>query len=219
MNLIEENLKKISLFQCLNSDELNILRSFAKIKTYMPGSVVFYENDKLENMYFLTKGEVKLYKVDRFENEIFLNRLKENSFIYTVSNLYHDDNRGEFYNVESISECEIILINVQKFKSLFLNKPNMLKNFLDESFKLILHLQHILNRDIVYDGTAKVAHMICSDLNLFNNMKKHEIAYCLHIQPETLSRIIKKLINSNCITVDSGKINIKDIKNLKELYE
>jgi CRP/FNR family transcriptional regulator len=163
---------------------------------------------------------VKLYKVDRFDNEIFLNKLHKNSFIYTVSNLCAKDDEalGVFYSVETVKECEVLLIDVKKFKSLFLTKPEILRRILEESYKSILQLQFIVNRDIVYDGMAKVANMLCNDLDSFNSMKKHEIAYSLHLQPETLSRILKKLVRNELIRIENGKVFIIDEKRLRDIY-
>lgn len=217
---IIEKLKQISLFSSLNHDEFELLASISKYEIYPKNSTVFYEKEKLDFIYFLVKGEVKLYKVDRFDSEIFLNRLGENSFIYTVSNLCVDnDPLGVFYSVEAIDKCQILLIDVKKFKSLFLTKPEIMRGILQESYQSILQLQYILNRDIVYDGMAKVAYKICNELELFNNMKKHEIAYCLHLQPETLSRILKKMVRTGLIELENGKVHIKDIEELKKIYE
>ncbi len=66
---------------------------------------------------------------------------------------------------------------------------------------------------------AKVAYMISNDLESFNSMKKHEIAYSLHLQPETLSRILKKLNRNDLIRTKNGKIVIVNIAKLKEIYE
>ena len=155
---IIKKLKNIPLFDSLNSDELGVLKSISRIELYPKGNTIFYEKEKLKYIYFLIKGTVKLYKVDRFGSEIFLNRLEENSFIYTVSNLcVENDPLGVFYSVEALEECQILLIEVKKFKSLFLTKPEIMKRILQESYQSILQLQYILNRDIVYHSMAKVA--------------------------------------------------------------
>ena len=217
---IIKKLKNIPLFDSLNSDELGVLKSISRIELYPKGNTIFYEKEKLKYIYFLIKGTVKLYKVNRFDSEIFLNRLEENSFIYTVSNLcVENDPLGVFYSVEALEECQILLIEVKKFKSLFLTKSEIMKRILQESYQSILQLQYILNRDIVYDGMAKVAYKICNELEDFNNMKKHEIAYCLHLQPETLSRILKKLARNSLIELRNGKIKVKNIEELKNIYE
>ena len=217
---ILEKLKNIPLFHSLNSDELELLTSISKIELYPKGQTIFYEKEKLDYIFFLLKGTVKLYKVDRFDSEIFLNKLEENSFIYTVSNLcVENDPLGVFYSVEALDECQILLIEVKKFKSLFLTKSEIMKGILQESYQSILQLQYILNRDIVYDGMAKVAYKISNEIDIFNNMKKHEIAYCLHLQPETLSRILKKMVRTGLIEMHSGKVKVKNIEELKNIYE
>ena len=167
----------------------------------------------------MINGEVKLYKIDRFNSEVFLNKLEKNSFIYTVSNMCGDSEYGAFYSVEALSDCEVLLIDVKKFKSLFLTKYEILMRILEESYKSILQLQYILNRDIVFDAMAKVAYMLSNDLDSFNKMKKHEIAYYLHIQPETLSRILKKLSRNEFIKSENGKIIICNLDKLKKIYE
>ena len=217
---IVKKLKNISLFHSLNNDELELLASISKLEFFPKGQTVFYEKEKLKHIYFLVSGSVKLYKVDRFESEIFLNRLDKNSFIYTVSNLYTQDSSiGAFYSVEALQESQILLIEVKKFKSLFLTKPKIMEGILQESYQSILQLQYILNRDIVYDGMAKVAYKICNELEDFNNMKKQEIAYCLHLQPETLSRILKKMVRNSLIELENGKVKVKNINELKNIYE
>jgi len=217
---LHQNLAEIDMFKSLNEDELDLLTTISTYKTFQNGSTLFYEKEELEFIYFLLEGEVKLYKVDRFDSEIFLSRLKEKSFIYTVSNMCtFASGRGVFYSAEAISDCRVLLINAKKFKSLFMTKPEILKSILEESYKSILQLQYILNRDIVFDGIAKVAYMICNDLESFNSMKKHEIAYSLHLQPETLSRILKKLVRNKYIELEKGKVTTLDKEGLKEIYE
>ncbi len=48
-------------------------------------------------------------------------------------------------------------------------------------------LQSLVNRELVFDATAKVAYMLVSDLNMFNKLKRQDVSFMLHIQPETLS--------------------------------
>jgi CRP/FNR family transcriptional regulator len=166
----------------------------------------------------LIKGSIILYKIDRFDNEIFLDMVQENSFIYTISNLSHYK-VDTFYNAQAMQDCEILQIDAEKFKALFLTKPQILQNFLNESFKTIMQLQYIINRDIIFDGMAKVAHMLCNDLDKFNKMKKQEIAYSLHLQPETLSRILKKLHKLDLIQTINNKIEIINFSDLQLIYQ
>ena len=80
-------------------------------------------------------------------------------------------------------------------------------------------LQCIINREIVFDGTAKVAFMLINDLNSFNQLKKQEVAHMLNIQPETLSRILKKLTRHGMIDTENGETVLKDEAGLREIFE
>jgi CRP/FNR family transcriptional regulator len=95
----------------------------------------------------------------------------------------------------------------------------LMTKILEESFKMIQQMQCIISRDVVFDGTAKVAHMLVNELDTFNKLKKHEIAYMLHIQPETLSRILNKLTRNGTIEIEKNSVVILNIQELKDIYE
>ena len=69
-------------------------------------------------------------------------------------------------------------------------------------------LQCIVNRELVFDATAKVAFMINQDLVMFNKLKRQEVSFMLHIQPETLSRVLKRLTRNETIEIVEGKVKI-----------
>ncbi len=94
-----------------------------------------------------------------------------------------------YANAEFLEDSRVLVFNNEKFRELMQTNHDFTKIVLKESFRMIQQLQCIISRDVVFDGTAKVAHMLVNDLRNFNTLKKHETAYMLHIQPETLSRI------------------------------
>ena len=96
---------------------------------------------------------------------------------------------------------------------------NILNNeFINEILLKTQQLHCVVNRELVFDATAKVAFMLSSDLEMFNKLKRHEVSFMLHIQPETLSRVLKKLKRSSIIQVDSSEISICDKEALKNIY-
>ena len=70
---------------------------------------------------------------------------------------------------------------------------------------------------MVLDAMGKVAFMLAHDLDKFNRLKKQEIAALLNIQPETLSRLLGKLVRKEIIKTD-GDVVILDRDALKSLY-
>jgi CRP/FNR family transcriptional regulator len=61
--------------------------------------------------------------------------------------------------------------------------------------------------------------MLNDDLEMFNSLKRQEVSFMLHIQPETLSRVLKKLKRSEIISIKSTKITILDKEKLKQVYQ
>ena len=79
-------------------------------------------------------------------------------------------------------------------------------------------LKWIVNRELVFDATAKVAFMISQDLEMFNKLKRQEVSFLLHIQPETLSRVLKRLTRNGIIQIDNGNIIISNQEELISIF-
>lgn len=214
-----EHIKKISFFSNLQEETLKELASIASFRKYSEGQILFYEKEDQKEVYYITKGSIKFYKVDRFDSEIFLYKQGTDSLIYNVSKLCQEYTISCYSNAEFLEDSEIIVFNSLKFQEVMKNNQDFMRIILRESFRMIQKLQCIISRDVVFDGTAKVAHMLINDLENFNRLKKHEIAYMLHIQPETLSRILKKLTRNEIIKIERNSVVIVDADELRNIYE
>lgn len=213
----KEYLYQHPLFFDLNEEELDALAKATSIKKYYKGNILFYEKDKNENIYFLSSGALKIYKVDRLDNEIFMYNINEGNLISEITDL--DGTIGRYANAEFIKDSTVLIFDYGAFKDIFSTNTKFLLNIIKEFAKKTKMLQCIINREIVFDGTAKVAFMLAHDLESFNTLKKGEVAYMLNIQPETLSRILNKLLRQNLIQNDGQKLQIIDMEGLRACYE
>jgi len=213
-----ERLSLTPLLKSLPKALIEEISTFSKMKLFHKGEILFYENDTVDTVYYILSGSLKFYKVDRFDNEIFLYKLSQNSLVFDLSKLCDEFTIQCFANAEFLENSEILAVDSKQFKLLMSRNQDFLKKILRESFNMISQLQCIISRDVVFDGAAKVAHMIDVDLENFNMLKKHEIAYMLHIQPETLSRILKKLVRTNVIEIKNNDVAIIDREKLKDIY-
>ena len=80
-------------------------------------------------------------------------------------------------------------------------------------------LQCIVNIELVFDATAKVAFMLTQDLEMFNKLKRQEVSFMLHIQPETLSRVLKKLLRNGTINIENGEVTITNEEDLISIFK
>lgn len=217
MSLIE-TIKKISFFNNLNEEELSMIASFSSISKYSSKSILFYESEVSQNLLFLVDGLLKIYKFDKFGNEIFLYHVYKNSMISELSSLNGNDIYC-FSNAEFIDESTILSVNFEKLYEHFLSKNILTKELIENLLNKTQQLQCIINRELVFDATAKVAFMLNQDLEMFNKLKRQEVSFMLHIQPETLSRVLKKLSREEIINIENGDIIIINQNALSSIFK
>ena len=183
------------------------MTSISNVVTYPEKSILYYESDTSTQMMFLVSGLIKIYKLDKFDNEIFLYHIQKNSMISELTRL-EDEGIYCFSNAEFTEDSIILSIDFNKFKEFFLEKNILTMKLMDTLLEKTHQLQCIVNRELVFDATAKVAFMLHQDLEMFNKLKRQEVSFMLHIQPETLSRVLKRLSRDHTIEIVEGNVSI-----------
>ena len=204
---IQQSIRKISFFNNLNDEQIDLIASISSESTYSSNSILYYESDENNNLLFLVDGLIKIYKIDKFDNEIFLYHIYKNSMISELTSIKQNDIYC-FSNAEIIEDSTILSINFDKFKEHFLSKNILTMELLEILLEKTHQLQCIVNRELVFDATAKVAFMLNQDVDMFNKLKRQEVSFMLHIQPETLSRVLKRLTRNGVILVENGDVII-----------
>ena len=215
---LTQSIKSLDFFENLSDNQIDILSNFSFISKYEKDSILFYETDLKTNLLFLVNGLIKIYKYDKFDNEIFLYHIYSNSLISELSNI----NTNEIYcfsNASFIEDSVVLSIDFLKLQEHFLNNNLLVKELMSYLLKKTNQLQSLVNRELVFDATAKVAYMLVSDLKMFNNLKRQDVSFMLHIQPETLSRVLKKLSRDNIIEIENQQVIIKDEIALNSIFK
>ena len=212
-----ESIRKLNFFRSLNNDQLKEIKDISNIVEYPKGSILYYENDTFNKIFFLVSGVLKVYKIDKFENEIFLYHIHKNSLISELTSLDNDAIYC-YSNSEFMEDSVILEVNFTEFKNRFLAKNILNSEFINEILLKTHQLHCVVNRELVFDATAKVAFMLSDDLEMFNSLKRQDVSFMLHIQPETLSRVLKKLKRSNIIEVENSNVSILDHELLNNIY-
>ena len=210
-------IKSIDFFDELNDEQIELLSSISNVYKYPNKSILNYESDVNTNLLFLISGLIKIYKVDKFNNEIFLYHIYEKNMISEISSL-NQNSIYSFSNSEFIEDSVVLSINFEEFNKHFLSKNILTMKFMEELLKKSHQLQGIINRELVFDATAKVAFMLAKDLDMFNKLKRQEVSFMLHIQPETLSRVLKRLKRNGIIDVINSKVSIENKEHLNSIF-
>lgn len=218
MNEKLEYIQKLTFFNQLDEDNIEKLLNISKIVHYPKNSILFYENDNASKILFLISGLIKIYKIDKFGNEIFLYHIYKNSMISELTSL-QEDTIYCYSNSEFMEDSVVLEIDFLAFKEQFLSKNILNSEFINEILSKVMQLHCVVNRELVFDATAKVAFMLIDDLDMFNTQKRHEVSFMLHIQPETLSRVLNKLKREAIIEIENSIVTILDKQKLIKIYK
>lgn len=215
---IQETIKGIEFFTELDNEQVQELASISRVIDYPNKSILYYESDTNNSLLFLVRGLIKIYKIDKFDNEIFLYHIYQNSMVSELSTIKENEIYC-FSNAEFTEDSIILSIDFKQFQENFLAKNILTMKLMDTLLKKTHQLQCVVNRELVFDATAKVAFMLNQDLEMFNKLKRQEVSFMLHIQPETLSRVLKRLTRSEIISITNGKIKIKNNEELEAMFK
>lgn len=215
---IKNIIQSLSFFNTLNEEEVDALISISFVKEYNNEYMLHYENTQSDRLLFLVEGLAKSSKIDKHNNEIFLYYVYKNHILSEISTL-QDDYLTSYSNMTLIEDSQVLSIDYKAFKTYFLDNGLLCLELANEMIYQSKQLQDLVNREFVFNSVAKVSMMLCSDINMFNRLKRYDISLMLHIQPATLSRVLNRLKRDAIIDIDHGKVIIRNGKRLENIYK
>ncbi len=188
--------QEIPLFASLDATQLAMLAEISRTKRYRRGELLFYEGDDPTHLMILTRGVLKLYKSADDGREVVLHRFTPVSMIAEMA-VY---NRIPFPATAVFeSDGEVIFIDYGRFEARFLGNPELSRLLILSLSTKIRTLEAVIARNLVMDSRARVLHCVETTPELFASMRRYEIAAMLNMTPETLSRMLKKLVDEGTI--------------------
>jgi CRP/FNR family transcriptional regulator len=209
--MIQEKLKKVKIFQALSDIELQRVMDISVIKKLSRDNILFYEGESPQYFYVLLQGHVKFYKNDLKGTELVLHYFTKPLLMAEMPSLENIPFRATAIAMKD--ETEVLLINREKFIALLHENTEFPFYIIKSLTQKIRELEVAINRNLIYDATAKVCSFILENPHDLVDHKQKEIAIILSMAPETLSRVLKKLknmgvINKECKLIDKEKLNM-----------
>lgn len=189
--MIEEQLKKIDIFDTLENKSLKQVASITTVKKLNKGNILFYEGDSSDNFYAILEGSLKLYKTGPKGNEIVLHLFSHPMLVAEMATLENIN-----FPATSIAMSDntlIAIINKEKFLSMLHQDSSFSFYIIKSLTKKIKNLEVAINRNLIFDATSKVCSFIKENPMFLKENKNIQIANILNMAPETLSRVITKL--------------------------
>ena len=215
---IKNIIESLSFFSTLNEEAVDKLISISFVKEYNNEYMLHYENTQSNRLLFLVKGLAKASKIDKHDNEVFLYYVYANHILSEISTL-QDDYLTSYSNLTLVEDSKVLSIDYEAFKKYFLDNGLLCLELANEMIHQSKKLQDLVSREFVFNSVAKVSMMLCSDIDMFNKLKRYDISLMLHIQPATLSRVLNRLKHDAIIDIDHGKVIILNSKRLENIYK
>jgi CRP/FNR family transcriptional regulator len=189
-----EALHDHDIFSNLTNKDLESIASISNKESFTKDQIIFYEGDIPNYFYLLHSGYAKVYKVDPKGNEIVLHNFIAPSLIAEMASI---ENLQFPASCVAIEDCTFLLIKKDPFIALLKQNPHISFHIIRSLTKKIKGVESLIKRNLIFDATTKVAHYLKESPDGLQKKKNKIVATELHMTPETLSRVLKKLKDLN----------------------
>lgn len=222
MSLVR-SLELIPLFEGLPQSQLSDLASIAIEKTYKRGAVIFSEGDPGDGFYVVKEGRIKIFKLSSEGKEQILH-------IFGSGEPFGEapvfEGRRFPAHAETLMDAVCIFFPRNSFTELISKNPSLAMNMLGILSRRLrrfaalvedLSLKEVPGRLAAY--LLYLSKIESDSVELSLDMAKGQLAGMLGTIPETLSRILGKMVKQGYLEVVGPKIRIIELQGLQELAD
>jgi CRP/FNR family transcriptional regulator, dissimilatory nitrate respiration regulator len=218
-----DQISTISLFNGLPADQIELLTMITVENIYKKGENIFSENEQATGLYAVASGRVKIYKLSPDGREQILHIFGPGEVFgevpvfagkrFPASADSMDESRILFFQRDALIDL------IQKNPSIALNMLAVLSMRLRRFASMIddLSLKEVPGRLAKHLLYLKKQGQDIPEIDL--NITKGQLASLLGTIPETLSRILTKMVDQGLIETDSRRIRIIETEGIEELAE
>jgi len=208
----KEFVEKTHLFKDLNHQQLDNILAHSSLHKLKKEQVLFSQGDSVGSFYLVLSGMVKLFRVSPDGQEKVIEVV--NSGETFAEALMFLENPNFPVSAAALSDAQVISFNAAEFLKMLKQDAQTCLILLGTMSQRIRGLVQEIDHLSVQTGRQRLSAYLMEhagdDDSLHLPMAKSILASRLSIKPETFSRIIKQLRNSETITVDGADIKIID---------
>ncbi|MBT31402.1 MAG: cyclic nucleotide-binding protein [Thalassobius sp.] len=182
-------IKFISQFITLSKEEEEILLKLNLVKEFKKGTILLREGEMAKNCYLVLKGCIRSYYLVDGEEKI-AEFYTEHQPVTPVS--YTTQNPSEYY-LETLEDCILSLGTPASTEELIKQFPRI------ETVSLLISNQLLVNSQVSFDNYRNLSpeqryfKLLETRPDLCNRVPQYMLASYLGIQPQSLSRIRRRI--------------------------
>ena len=219
-------LKEIPIFSELSNKDLERILQVASRQKYYKGNLILIEEEIGSTMFVILSGRVKISRISDDGREVILSILSEGDFFGEMSLL---DGQTRSANVTATEESELLVIRREEFLQILHDYPQIAINLLKELAQRIRKSDEHIKSLSLQDATGRVASTllrIAEDSGVLRKGQveiseiplQQDLANMAGTSRETISRVLKSLIQKGYLKKQKGKIIILDYDKFRSLF-
>ena len=216
------DLRNLDIFKDLKQETLEKLIDVSKIKFLKKGKMLFWDKEKINDIYIILEGRVTIFKISELANKRIMFILDEGEIINEV---IVDEDLNEASSCETFENTKILKVSKKDFIHIMMEDFDFNKKVISSLTRKVRKLYRQLKNTSMLKIEKRVAaklYRLAENYGmkeefgiLINlNISVTYLADMLGVTRETVSRAIKKLQELELISVIKRKIYIKDMEKL-----
>lgn len=215
-------LKRFALLEGIDDAYLQALAEVMQVKHYAPKQAVLHKGDTGADLYFLLEGQLQVVDLSVDGHDVGLDVIQAgNAFGYIA--LF--DNQPRSASMVALTEVKVAILSKNLALKLCYDHPVVMHRLLIIFAGIIRHTNSF--RSVLSQSSAKAR--ICSVLldlmkpniagvlTIDNLPKQHELAIIANTSRETVSRVMKTLVDQGVVEKDLRRLLIRNVAELEEL--
>ncbi|GAB6551376.1 Crp/Fnr family transcriptional regulator [Bacillus mobilis] len=197
--------------------------AYFQLNHFEKGELICNIDDKMDRLYFVVKGKVKVYTITPEGKKLILRFINP---LAVVGDIEFIQNSKAHNAVEAFSEVVAISISHTVIKNKFLQNPKLMKFLLDNIANTLKISTRFTALNLLYPVEVRVASYLLSISTDSNgNMYKEDldatsvssIADFIGVSYRHVIRVLQKFYKEKLIEKKNGIIVIKDFFRMKEV--
>jgi CRP-like cAMP-binding protein len=181
----------LSLFKDIPQDDIETIKSHLSYRKVAEGGILFEQGGICKEMYFITKGVLRIVALNEKGNKMAYFFLKENQLCSILNSFNNNIRAAE--GIEAACDVELIVIKKQKLLDLYQKLPYLKELITGITTQSLLDKIQVRNSYLGEDASTRYRNFLLRQPDIALRVSLSDIASYLGITQQSLSRIRKAM--------------------------
>lgn len=209
---IEKLLINFPIFRQLDDKEIAKILEISITREWKKGSHIFFQDEPLENVYFISTGKIKIYKNDLNGKEQIVNILKRGEMFPHIGFF----RRGGYpANAEALTDSTLVVVPISLFEQVLIDYPSLSIKVFKVLGEKIVDLQERLEEQVLNNTHEQIIRLLVrlgkkhgqyfedGTITLKGEFTNKDLANMIGTTRETVSRTLTRLKKEGKIATDN----------------